>query len=42
VHVTGDAEGVVRVLDALSPRTVDVLDLSLEDIFLGAVNDGVA
>ncbi len=42
VHVTGDADGVVRALDALSPRTVDVLDLSLEDIFLGAVNDGVA
>ncbi len=42
VHVTGDADGVVRTLDALSPRTVDVLDLSLEDIFLGAVNDGVA
>jgi ABC-2 type transport system ATP-binding protein len=42
VHVTGDADGVVRTIDALSPRTVDVLDLSLEDIFLGAVNDGVA
>ena len=35
VHVTGDADGVVRTIDALSPRTVDVLDLSLEDIFLG-------
>jgi ABC-2 type transport system ATP-binding protein len=42
VHVTGDADGVVRAIDALSPRTIDVLDLSLEDIFLGAVNDGVA
>jgi len=33
---------VARELAALSPRAVDVLDLSLEDIFLGAVADDTA
>ena len=40
VHVSGDAEGVARAVEALAPRTIDVLDLSLEDIFLNAVSDG--
>jgi ABC-2 type transport system ATP-binding protein len=39
LHVSSDAAGVARELESLSPRTVDVLDLSLEDIFLGAVSD---
>lgn len=39
-YVRHDAGGVARELTALSPRAVDVLDLTLEDIFLGAVGDG--
>ncbi len=40
-YVRNDAGGVARELTALSPRAVDVLDLTLEDIFLSAVGDGV-
>jgi len=39
LHVRSDADGVAREIQALDPRTVDVLDLTLEDIFLGAVSD---
>jgi len=39
LHVRSDADGVAREIQALAPRTVDVLDLTLEDIFLGAVSD---
>ncbi len=39
LHVSSDADGVAREIQALAPRTVDVLDLTLEDIFLGAVSD---
>jgi len=39
LHVRSDADGVAREIGALAPRTVDVLDLTLEDIFLGAVSD---
>ena len=39
LHVTSDAAGIAQKLETLAPRTVDVLDLGLEDIFLGAVSD---
>jgi len=42
LHVASDAAGVASALQSLAPKTVDVFDLSLEDIFLGAVSDGVA
>lgn len=38
-YVTEDAAGVERAVEALGPRAVSVYDLSLEDIFLGAVAD---
>jgi ABC-2 type transport system ATP-binding protein len=38
-HVRHDAAGVARELEALNPKAVSVYDLSLEDIFLGAVSD---
>ncbi len=39
LHVRSDAAGVAHDVERLAPRTVDVFDLSLEDIFLGAVSD---
>jgi ABC-2 type transport system ATP-binding protein len=41
-YVNTDAAGVEREIEALAPRAVTVYDLSLEDIFLGAVSDGPA
>ncbi|GAC1300954.1 MAG: ABC transporter ATP-binding protein [Vulcanimicrobiaceae bacterium] len=35
--VRSDAPGIARSLEALGPRAVTVVDLGLEDIFLGAV-----
>jgi ABC-2 type transport system ATP-binding protein len=40
-YVNSDAAGVAREIEALGPRAVTTYDLSLEDIFLGAVSDGV-
>jgi len=37
IAARGDAEGIARSLRAYEPRTIDVLDVGLEDIFLGAV-----
>ena len=42
LHVRSDAAGVAHELASFEPRTVDVLDLGLEDIFLGAVSDDAA
>jgi ABC-type multidrug transport system ATPase subunit len=43
LHVRSDADGRrARDSQAFEPRTVDVLDLGLEDIFLGAVSDDAA
>ena len=39
LYVRGDGDDFVRRLQALNPRSVDVLDLNLEDIFLGAVGE---
>ncbi len=39
LRVSSDAIGVAKKVEALEPKTVDVLDLTLEDIFLGAVAD---
>jgi ABC-2 type transport system ATP-binding protein len=39
LHVRSDAPEIAARLESLAPRTVDVLDLGLEDIFLGAVSD---
>jgi ABC-2 type transport system ATP-binding protein len=39
LHVRADATGIAKQLESLEPRTVDVFDLGLEDIFLGAVSD---
>jgi len=39
LYVRGDGDEFVRRLEALGPRTVDILDLNLEDIFLGAVGE---
>jgi len=36
-YVRDDARGVARSLEALNPRAVTIVDLGLEDIFLGAV-----
>ena len=41
-YVDGDAAEVAAEFERFGPRAVDVLDLSLEDIFLGAVSDGTA
>ncbi len=41
VYAAGDAERVARQVAALGPRSLEVLDLSLEDIFLAAVSGGV-
>jgi ABC-2 type transport system ATP-binding protein len=38
-YVRSDSADVVRRLEALGPKAVSVYDLSLEDIFLGAVSD---
>ena len=35
VYARTDPQGIARVLEAYAPKTVDVLDLGLEDIFLG-------
>jgi ABC-2 type transport system ATP-binding protein len=40
VYVRRDAGGIVTALEALAPRSLSVFDLSLEDMFLGAVDDG--
>ncbi len=40
-YVSGESERVIRAATALAPRSLDVHDLSLEDIFLAAVSDGV-
>ncbi len=40
-YVRGEPERIAREIAALGPRSLDVLDLSLEDIFLAAVSDGV-
>jgi len=39
LHVRSDAPGIAKKLEALEPKTIDVLDLGLEDIFLSAVTD---
>jgi ABC-2 type transport system ATP-binding protein len=39
LYVRGDGDEFVKRLEALAPRSVDVLDLNLEDIFLGAVGE---
>jgi ABC-2 type transport system ATP-binding protein len=39
LYVRGDGDEFVRQLERLGPRSVDVLDLNLEDIFLGAVGE---
>jgi ABC-2 type transport system ATP-binding protein len=39
LYVRSDGEEFVRKLEALGPRSVDLLDLNLEDIFLGAVGE---
>ncbi len=39
VHVVRDAPGVVSTIEQLGPRSVSVFDLSLEDMFLGAVGE---
>jgi ABC-2 type transport system ATP-binding protein len=41
VYVSGEAERIEHLVGALRPRSLDVLDVSLEDIFLEAVSDGV-
>ncbi|HMD01913.1 MAG TPA: ABC transporter ATP-binding protein [Candidatus Baltobacteraceae bacterium] len=40
LYVRSDGEEFARRLEALGPRSVDILDLNLEDIFLEAVGDG--
>jgi len=39
VHVTHDGEGFARALAALGPKHVQILDQSLEELFLNAVTD---
>ena len=39
LYVRADGDEFVARLEALKPRSVDVLDLNLEDIFLGAVGE---
>ena len=41
-YVRNDSADVVRRLEALGPKAISVYDLSLEDIFLGAVSDTAA
>ena len=41
VYAGGEAERIARDVAALGPRSLEVLDLSLEDIFLAAVSGGV-
>ena len=37
LYARSDPAGLAKALEAYAPKTVDVLDLGLEDIFLGAV-----
>ncbi len=37
VYARTDPQGIARMLEAYAPKTVDILDLGLEDIFLGVV-----
>jgi ABC-2 type transport system ATP-binding protein len=37
VYARTDPAGIAKALEAYAPKTVDILDLGLEDIFLGAV-----
>ncbi|MDQ6824628.1 MAG: hypothetical protein M3007_04095, partial [Candidatus Eremiobacteraeota bacterium] len=37
VHVTHDGEGFARAIAALGPKHVQILDQSLEELFLNAV-----
>jgi ABC-2 type transport system ATP-binding protein len=39
VYVRTDAAGIAKALEAYAPKTVDIVALGLEDIFLGAVGD---
>jgi ABC-2 type transport system ATP-binding protein len=39
-YVSGEPERIATSIAAHGPRSLDVLDLSLEDIFLAAVSDG--
>ena len=41
-YVRDDAEGVAHSVETLAPRAVTVVDLTLEDIFLGAVGPDAA
>ena len=41
LYVDGDSERIAGRVAELRPRALDVVDLTLEDIFLGAVGDGV-
>ncbi len=41
VYTNGASERIARDVAVLSPRSLEVVDLSLEDIFLGAVSDGM-
>ncbi len=39
VYARTDPAGIAKALEAYAPKTVDIVDLGLEDIFLGAVGD---
>jgi len=40
VYVRDDSEGFARAITALGPKRVEILDQSLEELFLGAVTEG--
>ncbi len=41
LYTDGESERIAADVATLAPRSLDVVDLTLEDIFLGAVGDGV-